>query len=101
MCSSDLTVSATGTIQPVAAEVLNGFIKVHEIKKVEELTPKEAETAYIELLTEGATPGPETEAKAAKIGQERAEKKAAAEAKELEIKSGETLGSFSFVATGE
>jgi len=96
-----VAVSATGAIQPVAAEVLNGFVKVHEISTIEKLTPEEAEKAYIELVLEGATPGPETEAKAAKIGQERAEKKAAEEAKELEIKSGETLGTYSFVATGE
>ncbi|MFT3863978.1 MAG: hypothetical protein QM729_06875 [Solirubrobacterales bacterium] len=93
-----VAVNATGTIQAVAAEVLNGFVLVHEIKKVEELTPEEAEKAYIEAALAGE---PISEEEAAKIGQERAEKKAAEEAKELEIKSGETLGTYSFTATGE
>lgn len=93
-----VTVSATGTIQPVAAEVLNGFVKVHMIKKIEELTPEEAKKAFVEAIEKGS---PISEAEAAAIGQKKAEEKAATEAKELEIKSGETLGSFSFVATGE
>lgn len=94
-----VTVSATGTIQPVAAEVLNGFIKVHQVKATENLVKPEAEKAGKEAFEkEGKIL---TEAEAIAIGQKRAEEKAAAEAKELEIKSGETLGSFSFVATGE
>ncbi len=93
-----VTVSATGTIQAVAAEALNGFVKVHQIKRVEELTPEEAEKAFIESLEKLE---PISEEEAAKIGQKRAEEKAAAQAKELEIKAGEPLGSFSFVATGE
>jgi hypothetical protein len=94
-----VTVSATGTIQAVAAEVLNGFIKVHQVKKAEELVPAEAKKAGEEAFAKEGKVLTEAEAKA--IGQQRAEEKAAAEAKELEIKSGETLGSFSFVATGE
>jgi hypothetical protein len=94
-----VTVSATGTVQPVAAEVLNGFVKVHQVKRVEDLTPEEAEKAAKEAFEKEGKLLTEDEAKA--IGQKRAEEKAAAEAKELEIKSGETLGSFSFVATGE
>jgi hypothetical protein len=94
-----VTVSATGTIQPVAAEVLNGFIKVHQVKKTEELVPAEAKKAGEEAFAKEGKILTEDEAKA--IGQKRAEEKAAVEAKELEIKSGETLGSFSFVATGE
>ena len=94
-----MTVSATGTIQAVAAEVLNGFIKVHQVKKTEELVKPEAEKAGKEAFEKEGKILTEDEAKA--IGQKRAEEKAAAEAKELEIKSGETLGSFSFVATGE
>jgi hypothetical protein len=93
-----VTVSASGTVQAVAAEVLNGFIKVHQIKKVEELTPEEATKAFVEAAEKGS---PITEAEAKSIGQKRAEEKAAAEAKALEIKAGEPLGSFSFVATGE
>jgi hypothetical protein len=94
-----VTVSATGTVQPVAAEVLNGFIKVHQVKATEDLVPAEAKKAGEEAFEkEGKIL---TEAEAIAIGQKRAEEKAAAEAKALEIKSGETLGSFSFVATGE
>jgi hypothetical protein len=96
-----VTVIATGTIQAVAAEVLNGFVKVHAVKKTEEFTPAEAEAAYIELLMAGKPEGEPTLAEAKAIGQKRAEAKAGAEAKELEIKTGETLGTFSFVATGE
>jgi hypothetical protein len=94
-----VTVSATGTIQPVAAEVLNGFIKVHQVKATEDLVKPEAENAAKEAFEKEGKILTEDEAKA--IGQKRAEEKAAAEAKTLEIKSGETLGSFSFVATGE
>jgi hypothetical protein len=94
-----VAVSATGTIQPVAAEVLNGFVKVHQVKRVEDLTPEEAEKAGKEAFEKEGKLISEAEAKA--IGQKRAEEKAAAEAKELEIKAGETLGSFSFTATGE
>jgi hypothetical protein len=93
-----VTVSATGTIQPVAAEVLNGFIKVHQVKRTEELAEADAKKAFIEALEKG-TPISEDEAKA--IGLKKGEEEASAEAKTLEIKSGETLGSFSFVATGE
>lgn len=94
-----VSVSATGTIQAVAAEALNGFVKVHQIKKVEDLTPEEAKKAGEEAFAkEGKIL---TEAEALAIGQKRAEEKAAAEAKSLEIKAGETLGSFTFIATGE
>jgi hypothetical protein len=96
-----VTVNATGTIQPVAAEVLNGFVLVHSVKKTEELAPKEIETAYVELLMGGKPEGETTLIEAKVIGQKRAEEKAAVEAKELEIKAGEPLGTFSFIATGE
>jgi hypothetical protein len=90
-----VAVNATGAIQAVAAEALNGFVKVHQVKRTEVLAKEET----IRILT---TPGntktqPEAEAEGTKIGSE----KAAAEAKELEIKPGETLGTFSFTATGE
>jgi hypothetical protein len=96
-----VTVSATGTIQPVATEALNGFIKVHQVKKTEEYSAEEGKKAFEELVLGGAPINAETEAKAAKIGQERGTAKAAAEAKSLEIVAGEPLGTFSFVATGE
>jgi hypothetical protein len=94
-----VSVSATGAIQAVAAEALNGFIKVHQIKKVEDLTPEESKKAAEEAFIKEGKILTEDEAKA--IGQKRAEEKAAAEAKALEIKAGEPLGSFTFVATGE
>lgn len=93
-----VTVSAAGTIQAVAAEALNGFIKVHQIKKTEDYAEAEGEKAFIEALEKGT---PISKEEAAKIGLERGTAKAAAEAKALEIKPGEPLGSFSFVATGE
>jgi len=94
-----VSISATGAIQAVAAEVLNGFVKVHQIKRVEELTPEEAKKAAEEAFVKEGKVLSEDEAKA--IGQKKAEEKAAAEAKELEIKAGESLGSFSFTAAGE
>lgn len=96
-----VTVSASGTIQAVAAEALNGFIKVHQVKKTEDYSAEEGKKAFEELVLGGAPIDAETEAKAAKIGQERGTAKAAAEAKSLEIVAGEPLGTFSFVATGE
>lgn len=93
-----VTVSATGTIQPVATEALNGFIKIHQVKKTEELAKTEGEKAFIEAIEKGS---PISEAEAAAIGQKKGEELAAAEAKALEIKAGEPLGTFSFVATGE
>jgi hypothetical protein len=90
-----VTVSASGAIQAVAAEALNGFIKVHQVKRTEDIAKEET----IRILTSpGNTKTPaEAEAEGLKIGTE----KAAAEAKALEIKAGEPLGTFSFVATGE
>jgi hypothetical protein len=90
-----VTVSASGTIQAVATEALNGFIKVHQIKKTEDYSAEEGKKAFEES---GGKISPE---EAAKIGLERGTAKAAAEAKALEIKAGEPLGTFSFVATGQ
>lgn len=90
-----LTVSASGNIQPVATEALNGFIKIHQVKKTEDYAEEEAVKAFIDS---GGTISKE---EAAKIGQKKGEEKAAAEAKALEIVAGEPLGTFSFVATGE
>jgi hypothetical protein len=85
-----VTVSATGTVQEVAAKVLNGFVKVHQLKKTEELSKSEAER----LAGEG-------DVNAVEDGKKLGAEKAAVEAAQLEIKTGEPLGSFSFVATGE
>lgn len=93
-----VTVSATGTIQAVATEALNGFIKVHQVKKTEEYAEEEGTKAFVEALEKGT---PISKEEAAKIGQKKGEEKAAAEANLLEIKAGEPLGSFSFVATGQ
>ncbi|HTT93676.1 MAG TPA: hypothetical protein VMF55_03330 [Solirubrobacterales bacterium] len=87
-----VTVSASGTIQAVASEVLNGFIKVHQVKATEDKTKK----AFEKLVGEGKSPE-EAKGPAEKQGAEEA----AAEAKALEIKAGEPLGTFSFTATGE
>ena len=93
-----VTVSATGTIQAVAAEALNGFIKVHQVKATEDKAKVDAELAFKEALEKGT---PITLEEAAAIGLKKGSEEAAAEAKELEIKAGEPLGSFTFVATGE
>jgi hypothetical protein len=93
-----VTVSASGTIQPVASEVLNGFVKVHQVKRTEELTKIDAEKAYVDAAGKGT---PITLEEAQKIGEKQGAEEAAAEAKTLEIKPGEALGAFSFVATGE
>jgi hypothetical protein len=93
-----VTVSAAGTIQPVATEALNGFIKIHQVKKTEEYAEKDAEKAFIEALEKGT---PISKEEAQKIGEKQGAEEAAAEAKTLEIKAGEPLGTFSFVATGE
>jgi hypothetical protein len=89
-----LSVSANSTIQPVAAEVLEGFVKVYE-------------GAY--ALGVGAELQKQSEKNAAenkpfmnKAEIEAAAKKAGAEKVANDhIKSGESLGSFSFTATGE
>lgn len=87
-----VTVSATGTIQAVASEVLNGFVKVHQVKATETKT----EAAFKKLVEGGKTP---EEAKP--LAEKQGAEEAAAEAKALEIKPGEALGAFSFIATGE
>ena len=90
-----LSISATSTIQPVAAEVLEGFVKVYEgayALKVGEELGKIAEAE----AKEGKTP------KMSKAEIEAAAKKQGAEKVANDhIKSGESLGSFSFTATGE
>lgn len=90
-----LAINSTSTIQPVAAEVLEGFVKVYEgavaLAKGAELQ-KEAEKE----AAEGKTPKKskaEIEAEAKKYGAEKVAND--------HIKPGESLGSFSFTATGE
>lgn len=89
-----VSISATSTIQPVAAEVLEGFVKVYEgayaLKVGEELKAK-----YTKEAEEGK-PIPsvaEIEAMAKKAGADKVAND--------HIKAGESLGSFSFTATGE
>jgi hypothetical protein len=90
-----VSINATSTIQPVAAEVLEGFVKVYEgayALKVGEELKKVAEKE----AGEGKTPkmsAAEIEAQAKKAGAEKVAND--------HIKAGESLGSFSFVATGE
>jgi hypothetical protein len=92
-----VAVNATAVIQPVAAEVLEGFVKVYEgayALKVGEELAKKAEEEFIK--SEGKILPP------SKIQIEEAAKKAAAEKVANDhIKSGESLGSFAFTATGE
>jgi hypothetical protein len=89
-----VSVSATSAIQPVAAEVLEGFVKVYEgayALKVGEELAKKAEAEF----KEGKVPPSKTQI-------EEAAKKAGAEKVANDhIKAGESLGSFSFTATGE
>jgi hypothetical protein len=79
-------VSATSVIQPVAAEVLEGFVKVYQGY----YTVVVAKT----LVGEGVF---KTEAEALPTAAKAAEAKVAGD----QIKAGEALGSFSFTATGE
>jgi hypothetical protein len=87
------TVSFTGTaaIQPVAAEVLEGFVKVWEgavaVKAGEEI---------VAAIKAGKLP-PLTEQQI----KEQATKIAAEKVANDHIKAGESLGSFAFTATGE
>jgi hypothetical protein len=88
-----VSVTATAAIQPVAAEVLEGFVKVYqgyytEAAKVKILEKLKAEGVPIDATVEEA---------AKKEGAKLAEAKVAND----NIKAGESLGSFSFIATGE
>ena len=81
-----VTVAASGTIQAVAAEVLEGFVKVYQ--------GYYAQVVAATLLKEGKAT---SQAEALALGAKAAEAKTAND----NIKAGEALGSFSFVATGE
>jgi hypothetical protein len=83
-------VNATATVQPVAAEVLEGFVKVYQAYytgKTAATLQKEVELG-LKTLTKA-----EIEAAAKKAGEEKVAND--------QIKSGESLGSFAFTAIGE
>jgi hypothetical protein len=86
-----VVVSATGTIQPVAAEVLEGFVKVFQgyYTQVAALT--------LQKEIEAGLKPPMTEAEIKAAGAKAAEAKVAND----QIKAGEALGSFNFTAIGE
>jgi hypothetical protein len=86
-----VTVSASGTIQAVAAEVIEGFVKVYQgyYTQLAALSLKKE-------IEEGKKPVM-TEAEIIAAGAKAAEAKVAND----HIKAGEPLGAFSFVATGE
>jgi hypothetical protein len=86
-----VAVNASGTIQAVAAEVIEGFVKVYQgyYAGVYSLELKKA-------IEEGKAPVM-TEAEIIAAGAKAAEAKVAND----HIKAGEPLGAFSFIATGE
>jgi hypothetical protein len=88
-----VAVNASATIQPVAAEVLEGFVKVYQGYYAEVVKT----TILEEFKAGGGTVTPPVEEEAKKVGAKKAEEKVAND----QIKSGEALGSFSFTATGE
>jgi len=89
-----VSVSANSTIQPVAAEVLEGFVKVYEGAYAMKVGDELGKKAEEEFIKEGKVPD--------KAAIEAAAKKAGAEKVANDhIKAGEGLGSFSFIATGE
>jgi len=79
-------VTANAAIQPVAAEVLEGFVKVYQ--------GWYTQVAAAELVKAGKA---SSEAEALALGAKLAEAKVASD----HIKAGEPLGSFSFIAAGE
>lgn len=83
--------SANAAIQPVAAEVLGSFAKVFQGYST--LVAAETLKKEIELGAKPPMSPAEVEAAAKKVGEEKVAN--------AQIKAGESLGSFSFVATGE
>jgi hypothetical protein len=86
-----VVVNATATIQPVAAEVLQGFVSVYQgyYTQVVAITlQKEIEAGLKPVMTKE-----QIEAAAKKAGEEKVAND--------QIKSGESLGSFNFTAIGE
>lgn len=86
-----VAVNASGTIQAVAAEVLEGFVKVYQGYYAQVFSLKLGEA-----VKKGEVP-PMTEAEIKAAGAKAAEAKVAND----HIKAGEPLGTFSFLATGE
>jgi hypothetical protein len=86
-----VAVNATSAIQPVAAEVLEGFVKVYQ-----GYYAQVAALQIAEKVKKGELPVM-TEAEIKAAGEKAAAEKVAND----QIKSGESLGSFSFTATGE
>lgn len=89
-----VSISSTAAIQPVAAEVLEGFVTVYRAYYAEAYKA-EILKGYVE--GGGTLPEPTVEAAAKKKGEEESAKKTAGD----DIKAGESLGSFSFIAQGE
>jgi hypothetical protein len=89
-----VSIGSTAAIQPVAAEVLEGFVSVYRAYYAEAYKAEYLK-AYVEKG--GTLPEPTVEAEAKKKGEEESAKKTAND----DIKAGESLGSFSFIATGE
>lgn len=87
-------INANAVIQPVAAEVLEGFVKVYQgyYTQVAGLKLKEAAEAEAKKGNPFMSAA-EIEAAAKKAGEEKVAGK--------DIKAGEALGSFSFTAAGE
>jgi hypothetical protein len=87
-------VNANAVIQPVAAEVLEGFVKVYQgyYTQVVGLKLKEAAEAEAKKGNPFMSPA-EIEAAAKKAGEDKVAND--------QIKAGEALGSFSFTAAGE
>jgi hypothetical protein len=84
-------VTANAVIQPVAAEVLEGFVKVYQgyIAQVAALTlSEEIKAGKKPVMTEA-----EVKAAGAKVAEEKVAND--------QIKAGEALGSFTFTAAGE
>jgi hypothetical protein len=90
-----VSVAATAAIQPVAAEVLEGFVKVYEgayaLKvggELQKVAEEEAAEGKVPKMNKAQIEAAAKAAAAAKVAADH-------------IKAGEPLGSFSFTATGE
>jgi hypothetical protein len=86
-----VVVNATSTIQPVAAEVLQGFVSVYQGYYAQVFA------ATLQAEIDAMAKPPMTEAQIKEAAANAAAEKVAND----QIKSGESLGSFSFTALGE
>jgi hypothetical protein len=91
--TSSVTINASAKVQAVAAEVLEGFVKVYQGYYAEVVKL----TILGELQLKGETITPAIEEAAKKQGVELAAKKVAND----NITAGESLGTFAFTAIGE